>query len=309
MSANELNYITVVMASYNGSKYLSQQLDSILQQTLPPNEVVVVDDASTDESSEILRQYTLHYPQLKYYSNPVNIGVVKTFERALTLAKGEFIAFADQDDVWLPHKLEVLLANIGDAWMVHSDAVLVDKDLNIISDNYNKQYKSYKFNRKLDYLMHNNVTGCTMLINRKLLNVSLPFPDAGVMHDNYLALMAFHFNQIVYVNQPLILYRQHDENVTNILHLNYGKFIEYAKSKSALCKSLSSRDDFAANKREIIFVYEYYANIYKASLPSLKLLSWIWQSFSWKNFCGYLLLTCGSRKLAKFSYEVLNKLI
>lgn len=204
-----LPLVSITIASYNGEKFLAEFLDSVYSQTHKNIEVVVCDDKSTDNTIEILERYKTNYG-LQYFINEQNIGFIKTFERAVSLCTGEFIALADQDDIWFPEKIETLLINIGTAGLIHSDAVLVDSDKNKIADSFtefsNKQTKITDF-RKL--MFYNSVTGCTVLFHRKLLEIALPFPEKIIYHDWWLALCASKSSGIKYLDQSLILYRQH----------------------------------------------------------------------------------------------------
>lgn len=300
--------IGVAMCTYNGAQFLRTQLDSILSQKLSPVEIIIVDDGSTDDTKKILVDYAQRYSQIQLYFNSQRLGVMKSFEKALTLCSCELIAISDQDDVWLPNKLEVLNSNINDALLIHSDAKLVDKDLNVISDTYNKVFKSYKFDRSLDYLMHNNVTGCTTMISRRLLEYALPFPESVVMYDNYLAFLAFHYGRIVYISQPLILYRQHNSNLIGAGVLSYEQFLTANEKRYLYSLEISTKEEFKYLV-DLPLITKYSYNIFSSSKPSIELLIWIWKNFSWKNFFGYLLLTCFGKRVAKFSYEVLNKIV
>jgi glycosyltransferase involved in cell wall biosynthesis len=219
MHMNDL--ISVVLASYNGERYISHQLDSILAQSYPNIEIICIDDNSTDNTVQIIKVYQeKHQNTISFYQNETNTGSRKAFEKGVSLAMGKYIAFADQDDYWFPNKLEELYGAIKQSEriaFVYSNSELVDKDLNVIksktwSDNTNfiSGFSFYQI------LVENTIMGCSMLVNSEFAKKCIPFPTAGLHHDWYLALMALGTNlQILYVNKVLFKYRRHDNNQVN----------------------------------------------------------------------------------------------
>ena len=132
--SNNQGLISIAMATYNGGQYLSEQLDSIVNQTYTNIEIVIVDDDSKDNTVEIIKSYQQKYKFIKLYQNPTNLGIVKSFEKAISLCNGDYIALSDQDDVWLPHKLEELVNKIGSSLLIYSDAILVDSNMQVIAN-------------------------------------------------------------------------------------------------------------------------------------------------------------------------------
>lgn len=207
----EFARISIAMATYNGEKYLAEQLDSLVAQTLRPCEIIICDDCSRDSTMGILRQYEGKYPKLiKVYANNSNLGYVKNFEKAMNLCTGEYIALSDQDDVWVPSKLEKLVARIGDCAMVHSDAILVDKDNNEISPSFSDALNKIGTPCFLELLNRSQITGCTMMCKRDKFPEVFSFPK-GIPHDYYLSFLAAE-KGIAYEPEPLVRYRQHDKN-------------------------------------------------------------------------------------------------
>lgn len=122
--------ISIVMATYNGEKYLREQVDSILAQTYQNFELIVCDDCSTDSTVRILQENEKQDGRIKVFVNEKNLGFKKNFEKAISLCKGEYIALSDQDDIWLPEHLQVLIENIGDKDLIGADSLLVDENNN-----------------------------------------------------------------------------------------------------------------------------------------------------------------------------------
>ena len=122
--------ISIALCTYNGSRFLEKQVMSILNQTYKNIELIVVDDCSTDNTFEIIKQLSFQYPQIKPYRNPKNLGFNKNFEKAISLSTGAYIAISDQDDIWLKDKLQRLYDHIGDKWLVFSNSEWVDEDEN-----------------------------------------------------------------------------------------------------------------------------------------------------------------------------------
>lgn len=205
--------ISIAMATYNGEKYLKEQLDSIYAQTYKNIEVIVTDDCSTDNTVEILEKYSKSHG-LRYYVNEKNLGFVKNFEKVISLCEGEYIALSDQDDIWKKNKLEILINKIGSNLLIHSDCLIIDENDNIIMPSW-KREQGNLINIKNLFFM-NVVTGCTVLLNKKLLNTALPFPEGIVYHDWWLALCAAKENSICYTPLCLTRYRQHSAQDTGI---------------------------------------------------------------------------------------------
>lgn len=219
--------VDVLLATYNGSKYLHAQLDSLLAQTHQNFRVLVSDDGSSDATLEILENYRARFEgRLVVVPNPhCGQGVVRNFENLMlaSLQDGQagWVAFSDQDDVWLPQKIERCLNEMvrieeeggeGLPCLVHSDLTVVDESLNVISDSFARyQRMDPRQCSPLSLLSVNQVTGCTMMVNRTLLQMALPLPRETIMHDWWCGLVSGSGRRR-FVSAPLILYRQHGAN-------------------------------------------------------------------------------------------------
>ncbi|OIR07044.1 putative glycosyltransferase EpsE [mine drainage metagenome] len=219
MKANNSIPISVVMTTYNGGRFLQEQIESILSQTLQPDEIIVCDDHSTDNTVEILQSYQ-NKNVLRFYVNESRLGVIVNFKKAVSLASdNHFIALSDQDDIWFPEKLEqqyAELIEINDPEipaMVYSDLMVVDDKKNIVNPSFWNELGHDSYHHTFTTLLFGNfVTGCTMLMNEAMRKHFLLMPSGVPMHDGWLALVAFSFGNTKIIPKPLIQYRKHDSN-------------------------------------------------------------------------------------------------
>ncbi|MCC8172039.1 MAG: glycosyltransferase family 2 protein [Parabacteroides sp.] len=201
--------VSVCMAVYNGTLYIKEQIDSILPQLAPSDELIVSDDGSTDATCEILAEYA--NPKIKILHNRKRHGVVGNFENALQQAQGDFIFLADQDDVWLPGKVEKMLAYLVRYDCVVSDCYVTDRELRVVHDSF-YSYKSVKTGRLYNLFVHNYFTGCCMAFKREVLCKALPFPASVPMHDIWLGNVAHFFFKTIFIPDKLIYFRRHETN-------------------------------------------------------------------------------------------------
>lgn len=216
MSNAEEPLISIALCTYNGERYLREQLDSLLAQTYSNIEIVVVDDASTDRTVELLREYERRDSRLRVFVNPANLGFVGNFERAITQCKGVFIAPSDQDDIWLHHKLRTLAGCIGAHSMAYCNSELIDADGRALGVSMSQFWAMQDLNDPAALALSNCVSGHAMLFRRELLGAQPKLPS-DVFHDWWLAARAAARGGIVYCPEKLVRYRQHGNNVTDIL--------------------------------------------------------------------------------------------
>ncbi|MEW6667859.1 MAG: glycosyltransferase family 2 protein [Thermodesulfobacteriota bacterium] len=210
--------VSIVLCTCNGERFLREQLDSLRGQSYGNIEILVNDDASNDGTVEILEEYR-KAGVLRYWVNPERLGVVKNFERALGLAEGEYLALCDQDDIWEPEKIEVLVREIDPHPMVFSDASLVDVNGRVIEES-NMYYANLQYTPGHQFhslLFHNFVQGATTLFRKDLLKWALPIPGHMMFHDWWLAMVASRKGTIRYLPRRLIRYRIHDTNQTRVV--------------------------------------------------------------------------------------------
>ena len=213
--------ISVVLATYNGSKYIIKQIDSILNQTITADEIIICDDNSTDDTVLLLKPY-LSNSRIKLSVNPNRIGVVENFKKAASLADcNNWIVFADQDDIWLPQKLNKLAASMKllddgvTPTLVYSDLTVIDRNDVVVSKSFWEKQKIRPGKIKLATLLYGNVvTGCTMIINYPMVEEFFLTDNDMYFHDEWLGLIAYSFGRAEILNESLVLYRQHESNVT-----------------------------------------------------------------------------------------------
>ena len=226
--------ISIAMTTFNGELFLVEQIESILSQSLSSFEIVICDDCSTDSTIEILKMYEKN-PLFKIKYNKKNIGYVKNFEKAITLCSGDYIALCDQDDIWENNKLKLLYENIGNNLCIHSDALLINQEGDLLEPSFSAYSKKLIYpDSSIDLLLNGFVTGCTAMISSNLKKDILPFPNNIDAHDRWIGLVAFMQESITYLDEPTIKYRQHSSNNIGIpsrkdfLRLSY--ILEYIKS-------------------------------------------------------------------------------
>ncbi len=213
--------VSVVMTTYNGEKYLDQQIQSILNQTLKPVEFIVCDDLSTDGTISILEKYR-QGQKLVYFINEQRLGPVRNFKKAVSLAsKNNYIALSDQDDEWLPEKLEKsakLLKKIDfvdKPCMVYTDLYWVNEDGTLINPSFRNERGQDHYELNLETLMYNNfVNGCSTLFNPQLAHLFADFPDNIPYHDVWMAFLSLTFGNAAQIAEPLIWYRKHGNNAS-----------------------------------------------------------------------------------------------
>jgi glycosyltransferase involved in cell wall biosynthesis len=224
---SEQPLVDILLATYNGAAYLAPQLDSLLAQTHGAFRLLVSDDGSSDDTVAILRRYESAFDG-RMVLLPTDVpsgGVMGNFGRLMQASaqdgRAAYIAFCDQDDVWQPEKTLRLLSAVqaleaahgaSAPCLAHSDLVVVDRDLQVLSSSFAAYQRIEPADiTPLTLLSVNQVTGCATLINRALLQLALPLPQAAVMHDWWLALVAGSGARR-YLPEPLMLYRQHGRN-------------------------------------------------------------------------------------------------
>lgn len=270
--------ISIAMATFNGAKYIREQLDSILKQSYTNFELVIVDDCSTDSTLNILKTYQESDFRILIHQNLVNLGFKNNFEKTISLCSSEYIALSDQDDVWDVNHLQYLVDNIGDKSLVCSNANLIDENgrcldismKDILSIEYvpSDDLKIFKH-----LLFQNFVQGATALFNKNILRDALPIPETIVFHDHWLALIAASNNGIRYLEKSSIRYRQHESNITHNVRWSFlNIFRSRVSNNYHLCSELYIRVQQKLDvkySREIKKAIEYHKDAKKKKLHIL----------------------------------------
>ena len=204
--------VSIAMATYNGEKYIAEQLENLVNQTHKPIEIVITDDHSTDNTVSIIKEFQKKHSSIALIIKESNSGVTKTFEQSISNCKGEYIALSDQDDIWELNKIEILLSELNNEDAIYSNSLLVDKN----GTSLNKEFKSLmnlqSYYSGAPFLLANCVPGHTILMKAGFAKTLFPFPD-HLMFDRWISFCAASNNGIKYVDKPLVKYRQHDDNV------------------------------------------------------------------------------------------------
>jgi glycosyltransferase involved in cell wall biosynthesis len=206
--------VSIALATYNGERFLAEQLDSLLRQTYPNLEIVISDDGSTDGTRSIIARYAATHPRISTYVNSGEKGVRNNFQYAIRQCKGDLIALCDQDDIWLPGKIEELVNQIGDASLIYHDSLLINEEA--VSLETRAVPNHYTGNNPVVFLFKNVVSGHACLFKREILREALPFP-AGICHDWWLAAVAADQRGIKFYPKVLVYYRQHGNNASDFL--------------------------------------------------------------------------------------------
>lgn len=203
--------ITVCIATYNGSRYIRQQLESILAQLGGEDEVVVSDDGSTDCTPDIVRG--IGDSRVRLMDGPHRHSPTLNFERALSHARGDYIFLADQDDVWSKDKVAVCMEALRRVDCVVSDAWVTDCCLNVTADSLYSVMRVRR-SRLYNLLWHNGYTGCCMAFRRRVLDMALPFPKDTPMHDIWIGNVAAWFYSVEFVSDRLLWFRRHGDTAS-----------------------------------------------------------------------------------------------
>lgn len=205
--------ISVCMATFNGEKYIKAQIESILSQISLSDELVISDDKSTDNTLDIIRDF--NDPRIKLYIHEKDHGFVRNFENALTKSNGDIIFLSDQDDIWMPDKVNTTLRVLENCDFTFSDCVTINENEEIISKSRIKDFNIKKGFLRL--MIKTRYLGCCMAFNKRVLNAVLPFPSNTFLieHDLWIASVSECYFKTEIINKPLIKYRRHKSNVSS----------------------------------------------------------------------------------------------
>ncbi|BBF44018.1 alpha-L-Rha alpha-1,3-L-rhamnosyltransferase [Lachnospiraceae bacterium KM106-2] len=253
-----MSQITIIMAVYNGQTYLKEQIESILANSYQDFQLIICDDGSTDDSVAICKQYEQDYPGKVFsYVNEKNLGVRDNFLMQAKNSETPYVMFCDQDDKWLEDKIEKSIRamekmekkyGVNTPITVYGDAIVTDSKLNEIAHSFHQTSKLDTHKVDLPHLlMENKLIGCTMILNRALVEKLDTLPKDARMHDWWIGLIASAFGKIGYIHDPLLLYRQHEKNVVgNQSFVSYVKnrISNLGKQKDTILATIAQAEEF-----------------------------------------------------------------
>ncbi len=253
--------LSVAMCTYNGERFLEAQLRTIAEQTVLPDELVICDDGSTDGTAAIVARFaaSANFP-VHFHRNAINLGSTKNFEKAVSLCKGEFIALCDQDDLWMPEKLEktaAALREAPDAAAVFSNARLIDDDSNLLPSTLweraefaPRERAVFAEDQNFFLIQRSAVTGATVVFRSSFLRGLVPFPPEWI-HDEWLALMLSAVSKLKPVDEFLISYRLHTSQQIGLKKVTRRDAIRYGQAQRvAYQRRIARRLLIAADRLE-----------------------------------------------------------
>jgi glycosyltransferase involved in cell wall biosynthesis len=227
--------ISVCIPTFNGAAFIDAQIESILASPLV-TEIIVSDDGSTDNTVDIVKSF--NDKRIKLIEGP-RTGLVNNYEFLLSLASGEYIFLADQDDVWFPNKVEVMLAHLHDVDLVVCDCIVVDGRMDVLHPSFFLLLNSGS--GLVHNLIRNRYLGCCIAFRQRLLKHALPFPPNLPVHDWWLGLVAEIFGGVIFINQPLMMYRRHGGNASPATERSQVSWIRRLYWRITLLKALIGR--------------------------------------------------------------------
>ncbi|WP_432472048.1 glycosyltransferase family 2 protein [Amphritea sp. HPY] len=230
--------ISIAMATYNGAKFLEEQLNSFLDQTRLPDELIITDDCSSDETEEIIVSFTQTAPFKVIFSrNNKNLGYCANFNAALMKTTGDLVFLSDQDDVWFPEKIEHMIAVVEkhpEALVVMNDAALTDEGLNEVGVTKLGQIKS------MGLSVDSFIMGCCCAARRELLDLCLPISEDYNSHDRWIVKFADGLNAKIVDRRVLQYYRRHENNESQFIANRTSKVTKWHRYIQVMVKSYKS---------------------------------------------------------------------
>lgn len=216
--------VAILLSTYNGEKYLSEQIDSILNQSYSNWVLYIHDDGSVDKTSNIIESYCKISQNIHFVQDPTHRGPSGSFLWLLNQVAADYYMFCDQDDVWMPNKIEISIEKISEIEkengaeipiIIHTDMIVVDDRLNTLDTSFWHLLKiDPKYNSFKELAVCNNVNGCTIIMNNTAKKISIDGYEHALMHDTWVALRVSYCQGIIsYIRKPTVLYRQHLSNV------------------------------------------------------------------------------------------------
>lgn len=246
--------VEILLATYNGEKYLREQLESLLNQSYEDLHVIIRDDGSSDHTQAIIQDFVTRFPtKVTFIQDKIHLGALACFSELMGCSKAPYMMFADQDDIWLKDKVTTTLNKMKEMEkkygetkpiLVHTDLIVVDEKKNQIAPSF-WTYTGLKpvenpYLQKI--LVQNEVTGCTMMMNRALVDLAFPVESYSAMHDWWVGIVAAAFGHIGLICEPQILYRQHGKNTLGAV--KFGSLNHLKKRKATQIRKMAQAKAF-----------------------------------------------------------------
>lgn len=217
--------VSVAMATYNGEKYIKEQIESILENLEEQDELIISDDFSKDNTRNIIKEYENKDKRIKLIDGPKK-GVKQNFANAINNCTGKYIFLSDQDDIWIKNKVQQVLNAFKEkeCTLVIHDAEIVDEKLNTIDNSFFEYRNSGK--GIIKNILKNTYIGCCMAFDAKLKDKILPIPNDIEMHDQWIGILNEKYGKSYFLNEKLIKYRRHSSNVSQMHHYTIKKMIK-----------------------------------------------------------------------------------
>jgi glycosyltransferase involved in cell wall biosynthesis len=265
----KMDYINILLATYNGENFLSEQLDSLLTQTFKNFKIYICDDNSNDSTLYLINKYINNYPdKIILVNKPTTLqqGAKYTFDYLLKQSSAKYIMFCDQDDVWINNKIEVTLNGMKSAelisgehtpLLIHCDLKVVDESLNLINESFIQSQRINPYSSFINLLVKNSITGCTVMINRAAADGMHGTHSSAIMHDWWIALYVKAFGEVIFIDEKLILYRQHKNNVLGAKKSGFSNIAaQYLKLRTAFLNGKSPLDKYHSQGKAFLENYQ-----------------------------------------------------
>lgn len=279
--------VEVLLATYNGERYLAAQLDSLLDQTMSDFVIVVSDGGSRDDTLSVLKDYAERHPGRFQILPQVSrrLDANANFARLLDAASADYVFFCDQDDVWAPDKMTMSLAHLkaiqaaepgGTAILLHTDLRVVGADLRVLGRSFFDYVGSNPGRHSLGQLLLGNiVTGCTVLVNRPLYELARPIPAEAPMFDHWLGLVAAGVGKIGYIDRAMVDYRQHGGNLIGATKAGAASLLQRARRILSGNSTLKVLERYCAQAR--VMLDRYASQLSPSDRRKLRAMAGLWQ--------------------------------
>lgn len=281
--------VSIVMCTCNGENFVAKQLDSLINQTYPNLEIIISDDASTNKTLPIVREYAKKDARIKLHVNEQNLGFTKNFSNACLLASGHYIAFCDQDDIWHLEKIERMMNNwVEGTPLMYANSVRFTDESEIPALKENKRYRRFEGDDLRKIAVFNTISGHAMMIKKDFLPHILPFQE-GIMYDWWAAAVATCFGGVGYLNEILVYQRVHGGNVS------VGKGFSHLEK--------SYKKDFMQMVNNHLSAFSTIAQLSKQQKHFFEKFHRIWNEAMHKKFSLTLFLFLLKHRIVVFWYK------